>query len=92
LDAGAGRLPNEGWWVAAELGAAVGTVAAATWAQLRRDVRVASAAAALLAGGLAVMALHERARRQVWLWNPVAGTASDLIQDTPLRFHGWCVY
>lgn len=51
--------------MAAELGAAAGTVAAAAWAQLRRDVRVASAAAALLAGGLAIMTLHERARRQV---------------------------
>lgn len=68
MAAGAGRLPGEGWWLAAEAGAAAGTLAAAAWAQVRRDVRVAYAAAALLAGGLAITALHERARRRVRHW------------------------
>lgn len=68
LHVGAGCLPREGWWLAAEATAAAGTLATAAWAQLRRDVRLASAAAALLAGGLAITALHERARRRVGIY------------------------
>jgi len=54
--------------VTAEATAVLGAVAAAAWAQLRKDGRVAAAAAALGAGSLAIVALHERARRQVTTW------------------------
>lgn len=65
LLAGTGKLKNERWWVAGELGAFVGAVGVAVWAQLRQDIRFAAGAAALGTGGMGLMALHERARRQV---------------------------
>lgn len=51
--------------MAGEVGTLAGAAGAAAWAQLRQDVRVAAAAAALGASGLCLIALHERARRQV---------------------------
>ena len=62
---GVGRLPREGWWLAAEASALVAAASAAAWAQLRRDIRFVAAAVVLGSGGVTLIALHERARRLV---------------------------